>query len=433
MGDILAISPADLVIDPMNPRLIEPGGGQRQAQRAIAHDQQRKLLRLAEDIARWGVDPATLPIVMRVDDRRYTVIEGNRRLTALKSLENPESINGAVDSVVLEKLRATSKAYLENPVERINCLVVKDREEANHWIELRHTGSNEGAGLVEWNPHQKARFRERSAPPAHQALDFLENYDAITPERRQDVPASTLDRLLSSPDLRSKVGVNLVNGELQIVGDPKKVARALAYVANDLAEKNTKVGHVYSKEQRTAYANNLPANIVVPARKQAKKAAQPAKNLRANVKRKVVKTQRHRECLIPSDCVLNVTDQRAGYIDDELRQLKLSDYENAIAVLFRVFIELSVDVYIKKQGLGVSRDKTLSVKMQAALNDLVSRSRLTPEQAQPVRRALQSGSFLAPSMELMNAYIHNQHVFPAPGHLRAHWDSLQPFMMGMWP
>ncbi len=151
--------------------------GQREAQRAIAQDQQRKLLKLAEDIVAFGLNLAELPIVMQQKDdlHRYIVLEGNRRLVALRALENPEWMIGAFNAALFTRMRDLSRAYLQNPIESTLCLVVKDRDEARHSIELRHSGSQlEGAGIVPWGADESARFRARSGGLRlhSQVLDF---------------------------------------------------------------------------------------------------------------------------------------------------------------------------------------------------------------------------------------------------------------------
>src|SRR5258706_11286716 len=163
MGEIISVKPVDLLIDEMNPRLPQPNAGQREAQRGIAENQNRKLLMLAKDIIAYGLNSADLPIVMpRGDDlKRYVVLEGNRRLTALRALENPEPFLGAVDSSVLAALRELSKQYQEAPIDSVYCMAVKSREEARHWIELRHTGEREGAGVVRWATDEADRFNAR--------------------------------------------------------------------------------------------------------------------------------------------------------------------------------------------------------------------------------------------------------------------------------
>lgn len=153
MSESLSIRPADLLIDEQNPRIPLPNAGQHKALQSMANLQQAKLQRLAEHIvANHGTNPAELPIVMPFKDdlNRYVVLEGNRRLAALRVLENPELIVNSVDPAILKAIRRLSKSYLANPIEQVTCLVVKNREEARPWIELRHTGENEGAGIVRW-------------------------------------------------------------------------------------------------------------------------------------------------------------------------------------------------------------------------------------------------------------------------------------------
>lgn len=436
MPDTLQIPVSDLLIDVENPRLPQPNIGQRDAQRELAQDQQGKLIRLAQHIVQNGPNLSELPIVMPFDDRRYVVLEGNRRLAALRGLENPDSLVGALTPPLVAVLRRLSVEYQQNPVESLNCLVVRDREEARPWIELRHTGENEGAGIVRWNAGEAGRFRARTRvlEPHLQALEFLENRGDLTPEERRDVPTASLRRLLSSRAVREKLGVDIKDKQLILLGNDNKVAKALLYVVNSLASGETKTGDIYTKDDRENYANALPADIVVKPSAKGGSAvpAKPQVPPRPTPRPPAVRLPKQRDKLIPRDCALNVTDPRIRRIEAELRNLSLDDYTNAVSVLFRVFIELSVDAYIARASLTTDAMASLGTKLQDVTNDLVHGGQLTPQQARPVRRATVRDSFLAPSITLLHGYVHNPHIFPAPGDLRAHWDSLQPFFIAVW-
>ncbi len=433
MPDAVSVRPADLLIDEVNPRLDKPNVGQREAQRALANEQKRKLQVLARDIVEYGLNPLELPVVSPTEDGRYTVLEGNRRLTALKALENPDSITEAVDAGVLKEIRRLSKRYHETPIDYVQCLVVKNREEIEHWLELKHTGWNEGAGVVTWDPDQASRFKARTGvlKPHTQALDFLTRHGYLTLEARRNVKTTTFERLIEQPELRERVGLELKNKRLFLRANLDRVAKALMYVIEHLPP----VREIDKKEQRVAWANQLPSRVVV---KPTIESGKGPSLMEANVasgqtaKKAAARLPRQRERLIPSDCVLNVTDARVKAIEGELRRLHVVKYANAVSVLLRVFIELSADCYIVSASLSTSPDGSLGKKLQDVTTDLVSKKKLTPQQAKPVNRAVSSDSVLAPSVKLMHDYVHCQYAFPAPGDLLASWSSLQPFVTAMW-
>jgi len=432
MPERLPIAVAALLVDVKNWRLPQPQSGQREAQRDIARRQGEKLLKLAEDMAKYGPNLAELPIVMPFGTR-YVVLEGNRRLVALRALENPQWLAGAFPARALSEMRSLSKRYLQNPIASIYCLVVKDRDEAEHWIELRHGGEKQGAGLVKWGPDEKARFLSRATlPKLHtQALDFLENRGDLTPEQRQKVPTDSFRRLIGTPEVQTKVGIDLKDGKMIPLASDSKVAKALLYVVNDLASKETKTKQIYDRDDRVAYANNLPGGITVTPSAKTTRSVPSPKTTKSVSK---FRPPMPRDELIPTPCVLAITVPRVQQIETELRSLSLASHANAISVLFRVFVELSCDAYITDVGVSttVTIDSKLSQKLQDVASDLVSRNQLTDQQARPVRMAAERDKYLAASVSIMNEYVHSPYIFPAPADLRAGWDNLQLFFVALW-
>lgn len=438
MVEMQPIAPADLLLDEQNPRLSQPNGGQNQTLHAMASMMDKKLAVLAADIVQNGLDPSTLSIVMRVVGTpvRYTVLEGNRRLAALRVLENPESVAEAVKAQTLTRLRKLSRRYQDNPIAEVQCVVVKDKDEARHWIELRHTGENEGAGTLKWGSQESANFKARSGVSEihSQALDLLQRRGDLSPSLRRKVPATTLKRLMESPDVRAKLGVESQKGTLALLADEKHVVKALMYVVNALASGKTKVGDVYTKQQRQKYARDFPADLAVTATVKsgegtaAGHAGGPAPKSRAKQA-----SSRKRDRLIPKDCVLNIPSGRIHDIEVELRRLSLEDHTNAVSVLFRVFLELSIDSYIDDNPMaGVDLNTKLRIKVEKVANDLEAKKKINKQQARAIRSANMDTSALAPGVNTMNDYIHNEHIFPAPSDLRAHWNSMQPFIAAMW-
>lgn len=428
---------ANLLVDAENPRLPLPNLGQREVFQAIAKSQGKKLQSLATDIVEYGLNPSELSIVMPLEDEtnRYVVLEGNRRLTALRGLESPDLLEGASPAGVVTAFRTLSQEYRLEPIDTINCLVVANREEAQHWIELRHDGEMEGAGIVRWGSQEKSRFRKRSgSQEVHlQALEFLVTMGYLTPETRRGVPATSFKRLLGTPAVRTKLGIETAGGRLTLLAGESEVAKALFYVAEDLSSGRTKVADIYTREKRLLYAANLPAEIVVARTLESGEGTEVATDGGPKeAGTRPTRPRRRRNKLIPDDCPLNVIDERIRNIETELRRLSIEDYPNACSVLLRVFIELSVDAYIEKETIEIPDGMKLRGKLQSVITHLLARQKLTSLQARPVRRALQGDSFLSPSITMMNEFVHNFYMSPSPTDLRASWDNLQSFVTAIW-
>ena len=140
----------------------------------------------------------------------------------------------------------------------------------------------------------------------------------------------------------------------------------------------------------------------------------------AAAKAKKAPKTKPRDKLIPRECVLSITHQRVSDIERELRTLSLDEHSNAVSVLFRVFVELSVDVYIGTNSVTLPPIPNTCQKLHAVVESLIGAGKLTKAQAKPVRAACQKNSFLSPTVDQMHDYVHNQHQFPAPSAPAAH-------------
>ena len=439
MAQIILVQVSSLLIDAENPRLTQPNASQREVIRASAAHQGNKLIILAGDIVNHGLNPSDLPIIRAIKGGRYVVWEGNRRLTALKALENPDTLAGAVTPKVLRQLRDLSRRYREAPIEEVLCAMMP-AEEAHHWMRIRHTGENRGAGIVPWNSDDSERFKVRTGNEKEglhtQVLNFLQSSGHIDAEKRSKIPATSLRRLLGTPYVRSRLGIDSKTGLLHIKADTDRVVTALLYVIDDLvAENGTKTEHIYTSEKRKEYAKGLPPSIAVTETWDVGVPASEVEvgSAKRSHRKARKKPPRKPTTLISRDCTLEISDQRIREIETELRHLNIEDYPNAISVLFRVFIELSADAYCNDQSITQSPKKeTLANKLKTVADDLVRRGKLSRQQAKPVHHARQPNSLLGPSITLWHDYVHNQYVYPGPNDLRSQWKSLQPFVSAIW-
>ena len=131
-----------LEINTENPRF-EMVGNQREAIGVMIESQKNKLARLAQDIIENGLNPSDLVIVTPHEKHKmkFSVLEGNRRVTALKLLNNNDLIPEKHKSL-LNKFKMLSSEYKRNPIKDVSCVVFADIDEANRWI-IERAGEEE--------------------------------------------------------------------------------------------------------------------------------------------------------------------------------------------------------------------------------------------------------------------------------------------------
>lgn len=263
-----------LLLDIENPRLPIVQESQQEAIISMLKSQGERLVVLAQHIVENGLNPSNLPIVVpsEYDDEQnyHYVLDGNRRLVALKILESPSLAEEILSTSTIAKLKRLASTFESNPIVNINCVVLTSREEADTWIELTHQGQNKGAGLVEWDGLAISRYAERKGIVSKelQILNYVFDYGELSEIARQRIldnkfPITTLRRIINPPYIRGKLGILVKNGKVLSNFPRNEVIKGLTKVVDDIGTSLINVSNVDNADQRRNYidgflTNNLP-------------------------------------------------------------------------------------------------------------------------------------------------------------------------------
>lgn len=332
MSTIKQISLRSLWINTENYRF-EPNESQAEALAIMVEDQKDKLFKLAEDILINGMNPSDIPIVTDLPNHKgkFLILEGNRRVTAMKILDNPSLLNDTTAAPSLKKkFNDLYKQSQDKLSKKIYCVFYSDPTEADKWIRLKHTGENEGIGTVPWDGQQKARYQVRvgeQSSPGLQVLEYLKSsasFDNNLKSKLPKVAITTLTRLVTDKDVQAVLGVAIENGQVISKLSEVEVLKGYSQVIKDLLRKDFNVKSVYTKEQREEYAKNFPASsrpnlalatnqpwAAIPSAK-----GQPAAATSTSPKAKKAITDRNK--VIPKNCIIKISNPKVNDIYDEL-------------------------------------------------------------------------------------------------------------------
>ncbi|QWT22816.1 hypothetical protein KPL76_08370 [Subtercola sp. PAMC28395] len=443
---------SELLLDRQNARLGDEVETQQATIHALATHQGRRLVKLAESIVSKGLDPAQLFSVMRTTDKkpRYVVLEGNRRTLALKALETPTIVQAALTPTDFKKLSSLSDKYQKNPIEVVHCVLYEPAEapKANEFVMSRHGGAQDGVGLVEWGAEEKDRYRARHGGNAvraysGQVIDFLAEVDG--PSESTAKIATNVQRLMGSTAVRELLGLTVVNKQLVSSYPKDEIAKALRKIAGDLRSKTITVPNIYDDELRKDYLATFtkdempdpgtkllaPVNLIDLPKGDAVPVSTPA----PTPKKPKIKPKPQRVTVAASDAKINPSAPRTNDVYQELVTLNADKHPNASSVLFRVFVELSIDDYLARHNLMSEETKsnTPLAKRLKDVNDHLYQAKVIPKGLHSVVQLIGNNKHgLAASMVTFNQYVHNSYAFPKPSELRTSWDELQPFLEAVW-
>lgn len=484
---------SDLQLDLDNSRFPETPDSQRDAITKMVELQGDKLVNLAKDIIDYGMDPSERLIVLKEDEHSYVVAEGNRRVTTLKLLNQPDIVS---ENRVTSKIKKMLKSAPDIPSE-VDCVVFENEEDFEHWVNLKHTGENQGVGRVRWTGQESDRHRAKHGNTSfgNQLLAFIHAETKIPTEisgNSRRLKITNLNRLLGDPDVRKALGLEPpVEGVLFCYEHKEIFTKKMLLILNCMLELDDKgkpaftVDRIKKKQDRKDFINEL--HIESPEEKLAKpwKVSAPASfnepaqsintgaiedntnsynpnNSEPDSDAKTtgdddvsdngnnqqgdggedagrdsepspasVNLNPNRNNLIPANVNLKISDKKCSGVYKELKtHLRHDKQPNSIAVLLRVFLDLSVSFYIEHHQIKLEKKKTgLHDKVVKATEHLMNAEKINRRQ----RSAIQAASAdTLKSNGSIQQYVHNNHMFPDKTSINTTWSNFEALLIGIW-
>jgi len=464
------ISVNSILLDPQNPRMppkFEPPDQRSLIAELIEHD---KVEELARNIAKNGYFPVESLIVVK-EGNKTIVIEGNRRVAALKLLVAPE----AAPTDLIPKFRALSNKTDINKIKTVKVVFAPNREAAAPILMSRHTNEQ----IERWKPIMKASFYHGLLQTGISIEDlsheyniavkdiirFLRLYKMYQIACKLDLPddvaeivhnprefeATNLERLYVHNIGKEFLGISFTEGD-DIIGtiDKDEFKKGYKKIVADIAMRKVDSRILGKTENVQKYLDSFSVKEKPDLSKKGSftsdtllAAAHEATVGVITKPKQVVKKPKPKPTgLIPSHISCEVNNQRINDVFNELKTLQVAKYPNATAVLFRSLLEMALSHYLytsgdlnilieaEKQSLG-KKNKELKKGWHPSLKRMLTH--ITSPKCNLIQNpniknvvekfTKQKGEFL--SQDDLNYFVHNQFYSPNQEVLRSFWSQLE--------
>lgn len=474
------VSISNILLDTNNPR-IRDGSDQADCIARILRKEDH-LKALMEDIAKNGL--TTAPILVKPHDNKYVVMDGNRRITALKLLNEP---NLCPNSQLKNFTTDLKEKYAANIISKVDVLSSTNDDAIAQEILSRHDGEQGGAGQVNWNAYLRTIFLMNNG---HSAEYKRSAQYAMWAEEQgiwvdDDFPITALNRFFTQENIK-ELGFSIENDKLVPNIAIDKVKQMAQFLFNDfytkaattdtvrtpaLASTYVKtvrlraglLGSVAEEQQKATTANNntgAPSNPHTPSQASNQSNTSSANTNSASATPTPVTPNQQQGTQQPTNQqptprpvptpVLNSwdrnklfgtkapqipipsTETKATDIVAEIRKLSVKDNPIAVAMLLRGLIELS-DKFYRTQNTLADTGK-LGKNITASANHMQQNGRINASELDAITRfsgvANVHDNLL--HVESLQKIMHRETHNPNYQLVNTLWDNIAPFVRTCW-
>jgi hypothetical protein len=449
------VAVGDILLDTRNAR-IRAGHDQADCIHRILRKEDQ-IIALAQDIADDGL--TTMPILVSPgpDARTYVVRDGNRRITALKLLNDPD--RWSPDARLKARFKAIGDKAKAGVPPLIDVLFSKNEPAIIREILARHSGAMGGAGQLDWTAFLRTVFLVSHELPVDykrpgQYAFWAEDHGIEVPD---EFPISSLQRFFSRENLM-RLGFD-INDQDELVPNLRQdvVKKMAATVLGDFASSRVKVADVFVPADAAAYVTRVrqmhglaeptatPAPVPtlpptsIPAGNPGAAAPAPSSSpapagtpvpTRPPLTPRISPIDRKRifGSTAPGIAIPE-SESKAATIVTELRKLDLDQTPFAAAMLLRALIEISDEHYRKRR---IPDENKLAKNIKKGAEHMLSRGMLTPAEHDITVRLCGGGEQSLIQVESLQKMIHRDTHHLTKQFVNAFWDNIAPFVRACW-
>ncbi|MFC6353013.1 hypothetical protein ACFP6B_03780 [Rothia nasimurium] len=472
----------DLKLDPRNVRLDIPEGV---PESDIIQDlfTNEKALSLVEGITKVGLLTHEVPVVLERDGQ-LIVVEGNRRVAALKAIQNPYL---APD----HQARITKHAQSlpnRNTIRYITVKKAPSQDDADQLVAALHTGNQR----VAWSPARQAAFFQAQLDAGKSAQTLIDQYPTIDVRKfitrskilelfrsvdyddaslgdyvnKRRFPVSTLARLYENDKFLALVGIEIRNdtGDVALTSNAAFFKKVATKIVSDMRDQviNTRILNKTSSKRYIAYMDDLrdmrdkyqddtskdeaairvgPYTSDPPSRRLDQpvtnsKIQEPiaqgnedykSKELGRNSPKpfpKKLKYLNTNNLSVPSNFPASIHE-----ILKELSAINIENFPNASLDLLRTFLEKTIKAYAEVLGEEIKKSSNSEgfVYLSHCLTWLEEHFKSTKQTTfiQPVQKIRSNRYGFVASKTHLDATNHNHHIVATPDDVRECWAAIE--------
>lgn len=407
-----------------------------------------KIMELAESIVKDFDLPQLEKIIVYNTEDKNIVLEGNRRLTVYKVLNNPSLAPN--ESIKKKFIELKEKIDIDDNFE-LACVVTENEVEGFRYIERKHLNNNNEVswGEQERTNHNKRRGNATKKEEFKIAIAKIVKELNVPEELKEQIlgPGYVTNfwRILDGSPAWKQFGFDLDEFGNLTIKDKDFKEKLKVIIVNVLQKQDFSGNKIDSRtlnknKEKEVYLKSIAKDDFMKAESEIEK--KTIKNLfdeqsvniaNISAKARINPKSTRRNYIIPKTCRLYITEnKKINNIYRELREdLPLDRTVNAAGVLFRVFLETSLDFYIQKKSVSIQKDTKLAGKITKVSDDMESRKLATKGQLTNIRKVATNNPSIL-SIDNFHDYVHCLKVLPTPDDLILKWDNLEEFFTILW-